>query len=105
MQDEASTSGSDMDDDAMEESGMDAKIAAVLRGTADAKATVQKTKEAVIQLRFRVSPPYPPLVLLQPLLPLSISYVFLWSYLTEKISYALALGIKPLLHCSCWVFL
>ncbi|KAK9903496.1 hypothetical protein WJX75_007153 [Coccomyxa subellipsoidea] len=53
-EDEASTSGSDMDDDAMEESGMDAKIAAVLRGTAEAKASVQKTKEAVTQLRFRV---------------------------------------------------
>ena len=56
VQDEASTSGSDMDDDAMEESGMDAKIAAVLRGTAEAKASVQKTKEAATQLRFRVRP-------------------------------------------------
>lgn len=53
-QDEASTSGSDMDDEDMEASGMDAKIAAVLRGTADAKASVQKTKETVTQLRFRV---------------------------------------------------
>ncbi len=40
----------------MEASGLDAKIAAVLRGTADAKASVQKTKETVTQLRFRVTP-------------------------------------------------
>jgi predicted tellurium resistance membrane protein TerC len=53
-QDEASTSGSDMDDEDMDRLGIDAKIAAVLRGTADAKASAQKAKEAMSQLRYRV---------------------------------------------------
>ena len=35
---------------------MDAKIAAVLRATADAKESGRKAKEAVSQLRFRVRP-------------------------------------------------
>ena len=52
--DEASTSGSEDDDEAMEASGMDAKIAAVLRATADAKESGRRAKEAVAQLRFRV---------------------------------------------------
>ena len=52
--DDVSTSGSDDDDEAMEASGMDAKIAAVLRATADAKESSRKAKEAMSQLRFRV---------------------------------------------------
>lgn len=52
--DEASTSGSEDDDEAMEASGMDAKIAAVLRATADAKESSRRQKEAMAQLRFRV---------------------------------------------------
>jgi len=52
--DEVSTSGSDDDDEAMEASGMDAKIAAVLRATADAKESSRQAKEAMSQLRFRV---------------------------------------------------
>ena len=54
QEEEASTSGSEDDDEAMEASGMDAKIAAVLRATADAKESGRKAKEAVSQLRFRV---------------------------------------------------
>ena len=38
----------------MEASGMDAKIAAVLRATADAKESSRRQKEAMAQLRFRV---------------------------------------------------
>ena len=53
---EASTSGSEDDDEAMEACGMDAKIAAVLRATADAKESGRRAKEAVSQLRFRVRP-------------------------------------------------
>lgn len=33
---------------------MDAKIAAVLRATADAKESARRAKEAMAQLRFRV---------------------------------------------------
>ena len=44
----------------MEASGMDAKIAAVLRATADAKESGRRAKEAVSQLRLRVgSLPHP----------------------------------------------
>ena len=52
--DEASTSGSEDDDEAMEASGVDARIAAVLRAAADAKESGRRAKEAVVKLRFRV---------------------------------------------------
>jgi hypothetical protein len=52
--DEGASSGDDMDADTAERAALDAKIGAVLRAGADARATAAQARASIGQLKFRV---------------------------------------------------